>query len=45
MWGEPDNYRRAKFYSLTPAGSGDLEQEQANRQRLSAAIGLVLATS
>jgi transcriptional regulator len=44
-WGESDNNRRAKFYSLTTAGAMYLEQEQANWQRLSAAIGLVLETS
>jgi transcriptional regulator len=41
-WGESENNRRAKFYSLTPAGSKYLEKEQANWQRLSTAIGLVL---
>ena len=44
-WGESDNNRRAKYYSLTPAGRKYLEREQANWQRLSAAIGLVLETS
>lgn len=44
-WGESDNHRRAKFYSLTPAGRKYLEQEQANWQRLSSAIGLVLEES
>jgi transcriptional regulator len=44
-WGESDNNRRAKFYSLTPAGRKCLEHEQANWQRLSAAIGLVLEAS
>jgi PadR family transcriptional regulator, regulatory protein PadR len=44
-WGESDNNRRAKFYSLTPAGRKYLEREEANWQRLSAAIGLVLETS
>ncbi|MDE3135137.1 MAG: PadR family transcriptional regulator [Acidobacteriota bacterium] len=44
-WGESDNNRRAKFYSLTPAGRKYLEKEQANWQRLSTAIGLVLETS
>ena len=44
-WGESDNNRRAKFYSLTPAGRKYLEREQANWQRLSAAIGLVLEAS
>jgi DNA-binding PadR family transcriptional regulator len=44
-WGESDNNRRAKFYSLTAAGRKYLEQEEANWQRLSAAIGLVLDTA
>ncbi len=44
-WGESDNNRRAKFYSLTPAGRNYLEKEQANWQRLSAAIGMVLETT
>jgi PadR family transcriptional regulator PadR len=44
-WGESDNNRRAKFYALTPAGRKYLGQEQANWERLSAAIGLVLETS
>ena len=44
-WGDSDNNRRAKFYSLTPAGRKYLEQEHANWQRLSAAIGLVLEMS
>ena len=44
-WGESDNNRRAKFYSLTPAGRKYLEQEQANWKRLSTAIGLVLEAS
>jgi PadR family transcriptional regulator PadR len=44
-WGESDNNRRAKYYSLTLAGRKDLEREEANWQRLSAAIGLVLETS
>ena len=44
-WGESDNNRRAKFYSLTPAGRKYLEREQANWERLSTAIGLVLEAS
>ena len=44
-WGDTDNNRRAKYYTLTPAGRKYLEQEQANWQRLSAAIGLVLETT
>ncbi len=44
-WGESDNNRHAEFYSLTPAGRKYLEREEANWQRLSAAIVLVLETS
>ena len=43
-WGESENNRKAKFYSLTRAGRKYLEKEQANWERLSAAIGLVLKT-
>jgi PadR family transcriptional regulator, regulatory protein PadR len=43
-WGESDNNRRAKFYSVTAAGRKYLEREEANWQRLSVAIGLVLDT-
>jgi PadR family transcriptional regulator, regulatory protein PadR len=41
-WGESDNNRRAKYYSLTPDGKKYLELEQDNWDRLSAAIDLVL---
>jgi PadR family transcriptional regulator, regulatory protein PadR len=41
-WRDSDNNRRAKYYSPTSAGLKYLEREQANWQRLSAAIGLVL---
>jgi PadR family transcriptional regulator len=41
-WGESDNNRRAKYYSLTAAGRKYLEKEEANWRRLSTAIGLVL---
>ena len=44
-WGESDNNRRAKYYSLTSAGRKYLEQEENNWKRLSAAIGLVLEMS
>src|SRR5690242_19160597 len=44
-WGESDNSRRAKYYSLTAAGRKYLEQEEANWERLSTAIGLVLEMS
>ena len=41
-WGESENNRPAKFYSLTPDGVKYLRQEQAHWKRLSSAIGLVL---
>ncbi len=44
-WGESENNRRAKYYSLTKAGKKYLRDEQANWERLSEAIGLVLNTA
>jgi PadR family transcriptional regulator len=44
-WGESENNRRAKYYSLTKSGKKYLHNEQANWERLSAAIGLVLKTA
>lgn len=44
-WGASENNRRAKFYSLTNAGEKYLDREEANWERLSAAIGLVLKTA
>ena len=44
-WRDSENHRRAKYYSLTPAGRKYLEQEETNWKRLSAAIGLVLEIS
>jgi PadR family transcriptional regulator PadR len=41
-WGESENNRRAKYYSLTKSGKKYLQNERANWERLSAAIGLVL---
>lgn len=41
-WGESENNRRAKYYSLTKTGKKYLRDEQANWERLSVAIGLVL---
>ena len=41
-WGESENSRRAKYYSLTAAGKKYLQREEANWERLSTAIGLVL---
>jgi PadR family transcriptional regulator PadR len=41
-WGESENRRKAKFYSLTRTGKGQLEDELENWERLTTAIGLVL---
>jgi PadR family transcriptional regulator, regulatory protein PadR len=41
-WGESENSRKAKYYSLTRAGRKYMEKEEANWARLSQAIGLVL---
>ena len=43
-WGDSENNRRAKFYSLTRAGKRRLGEELANWERLSAAIALVVRT-
>ncbi len=43
-WGASENNRRAKYYSVTPAGRKYLNQERANWDRLSMAIDLVLET-
>lgn len=44
-WGESENNRRAKYYSLTRAGRQYLGREHANWERLSDAIGLVMKTA
>jgi len=41
-WGESENNRRAKYYSLTTAGRKALGKETAEWKRLSAAISLVV---
>jgi len=41
-WGESDNNRRAKYYSLTAAGRKQLRTETAEWSRLSDAIAAVL---
>lgn len=41
-WGESENNRRAKYYSLTKSGRKALERETAEWKRLSAAISLVV---
>jgi PadR family transcriptional regulator, regulatory protein PadR len=41
-WGVSENNRKARFYSLTGAGTKQLEVESANWERLSGAIDLVM---
>jgi DNA-binding PadR family transcriptional regulator len=43
-WGESENKRQAKYYSLTAAGRKRLREETDYWERLSGAIGLVLKT-
>jgi transcriptional regulator len=45
-WGESENRRKAKFYSLTKAGRRQLESEMENWQRVSMAMAWAIeATS
>jgi PadR family transcriptional regulator, regulatory protein PadR len=44
-WGISDNNRKARFYSLTPAGKKQLEQETRDFDRLIEAIQLVMRTA
>ena len=44
-WGDSENNRRAKYYSLTREGRRYLESEQSSWDRLSTAINLVLTAS
>ena len=44
-WSVSDNNRRARFYSLTPAGARQLKKELGDWERLSAAIALILEQS
>ncbi len=41
-WGESDNNRRAKFYTITPAGQRRLADETDSWNRLAAAIALAM---
>src|SRR5579864_2432790 len=46
QWGESENRRRAKYYTLTNAGRRQIDAELANWQRVSAAIAWAIkATS
>jgi transcriptional regulator len=42
FWGESENNRRAKYYSLTRAGRARLRAEEASWDRLSSAVHGVL---
>jgi transcriptional regulator len=44
-WNVSENNRRARFYTLTPAGRRRLAAERANWERLSSAVNLVLGMS
>jgi PadR family transcriptional regulator PadR len=41
-WGESDNKRKAKYYTLTPAGRKRLREEAAGWNRLASAIAAAL---
>jgi PadR family transcriptional regulator PadR len=41
-WGDSDNNRRAKFYSLTRTGRAQLAEETASWERIAAAVARVL---
>lgn len=44
-WGTSENNRRARYYRLTPKGSRQLEAETETWNRVSAAIGRILAAT
>ncbi len=44
-WGESDNNRRAKYYTITREGRRALKAETAQWERLSTAISLVVRTA
>ncbi len=44
-WGVSDNNRRAKFYSLTDAGYGRLQEDRQHWERLASVMARVLASS
>jgi PadR family transcriptional regulator, regulatory protein PadR len=41
-WGTSDNNRRARFYSLTPAGRKQLATERTEWERFASALGMIL---
>src|SRR6188474_1160883 len=44
-WGQSEHGRRAKYYTITPAGRRRLKDETAGWQRLAEAIGAALAAT
>ena len=42
-WGTSENNRRARFYSLTPAGRTRLAEERQTWRRMARAVELILA--
>jgi PadR family transcriptional regulator PadR len=44
-WGQSENNRRAKYYTLTTAGRKRLREETAGWNRLASAIGAALNTA
>jgi PadR family transcriptional regulator PadR len=44
-WGQSDNNRRAKYYTLTAAGKRRLREETAGWNRLASAIAMALKTT
>lgn len=44
-WGESENGRQAKFYSLSKAGRKQLQAEASNWNRLSEAVEMILRTA
>jgi len=44
VWGESDNGRQSKFYSLSAEGRKQLRREQESWERLTGAVGMILKT-
>lgn len=44
-WGASENNRRAKFYTLTPAGRRHLKQEMETWQRYTRAVSRILSAA
>jgi PadR family transcriptional regulator PadR len=42
-WGVSENNRKARFYSLTPKGRGQLVEKTSEWERLTKAMGLILS--